>query len=774
MRITRTEVRNYRSIFEHSSTSPGLRLDIADGLNVIVGRNNCGKSNLFRALAAALDPKYQFDPTRDTPGPKAHRYPSIQVWFELDPSDDEEKELLNLAREYEQLATDSSSTRANQNQVVLRVTYAPSDEGPATKRERIVFLDGSDTPAKSGYEMRLNEIVQRLHGLVRFVMISSGESIASVLEGNFREILHTVVQEHMNDEFDRAEEHRQEYIKGLQTELLGPLRATVEELVRKVFPEITDIHLTPTVSDIETTLSKVEIGLEDAVTTPLSQKGTGVRGGVLVAMLQYLAENASKCVVFAVEEPEAFLHPAAQEELREGLESLAARPDVNVLVTTHSPFVISRRDDAISMLLEKDHEGRTSIAAASRGDDQRVAVISGILTEQSLEEVVAAAQAVPSDKRGVLLVEGYGDKHYLELAAQKLGRDDAVADLHIVPSNGCSRMANLAVLMRAATGLPIAILLDNDEAGRNAGSRILNLEDHQTKSKLFSKKDVISYRAVFKDSNFEWEAEDLFDPVLIEEFVDENGGREAIDGSKKRPDNGFHFDLGEEYKIKLSSYLEEHAGAAHCEKWGELLDLIRRQLKLPEAAASTVSTDSGDARTESVETPTQASKPAIDERVLLVSENYGHAEYLRSNVFAGEPGRGISPDVRFIAFYEGGEIRTDVPRVIARHDDLVFDTATADSLAKSKNATDISLASFITDELNSGRRAPGETRQVFLLTRPEDEETIRLSASINNTKVSPKGKPMAWVVRTRMTWVSVLTSGATTTDELDELEEQKK
>ena len=773
MRIIRTEVRNYRSIFEQSSTSPGLRLDIADGLNVIVGRNNCGKSNLFRSLAAALDPNYEFDPSSDTPGPKAHRYPSIQIWFELDPSEDEERQLLDLAREYEELATETASTRADKNQIVLRVTYAPSDDGPATKRERIVFLDGSDTPQATGLTERLSEIVEQLHGLVRFVMVSSGESIASVLEGNFREILHTVVQEHMDDEFDRAEEHRQEYIKGLQTELLGPLRTTVEGLVRRVFPEIKEIYLTPTVSDIETTLSKVQIGLEDAVTTPLAQKGTGVRGGVLVAMLQYLAANASKCVVFAIEEPEAFLHPSAQEDLREGLENLAASPDVNVLVTTHSPFVISRRDDAISVLLEKDHEGRTSVAAKSKGDDQRVAVISGILAEQSLEEVVAAAQAVPADKSGVLLVEGFGDKHYLELAGAKLGRPDAISDLHIVPSNGCSRMANLAVLMRAATELPIAILLDNDEPGRAAASRIAGLQDHQTKSPLFSKKDIISYRAVFKDANFAWEAEDLFDPVLIEEFVDSNGGRDAIDGSKKRPDGGFHFDLGEDYKIKLSSYLEQHAAAEHCEKWGELIDTIRKQLRLPEAAEVKASAKKAPTTSAPAKQPPKATEPAVDERVLLVSQNYGHAEYLRSNVFAGEPGRGISPDVRYIAFYEGGEIRTDIPRVLARHDDLVFDLTTAESLNSSSNETDIALAKFIREELDSGRRAPGETRQVFLLTGPDSDQTVRLGAPITNTKVSPGGKPMAWVVRTRMTWKSVITSGATTTDQLDELEEKK-
>lgn len=93
---------------------------------------------------------------------------------------------------------------------------------------------------------------------------------------------------------------------------------------------------------MERTLSSVEVRLGDVITTGLSDKGTGVRGGVLVAMLQYLAEQSKRSLVLAVEEPEAFLHPGAQEAIRDELVALARRVDVTLLVTTHSPYVISR------------------------------------------------------------------------------------------------------------------------------------------------------------------------------------------------------------------------------------------------------------------------------------------------------------------------------------------------------------------------------------------------------------------------------------------------
>src|SRR5207245_7695906 len=132
----------------------------------------------------------------------------------------------------------------------------------------------------------------------------------SVLEGNFREILHSVIQEHLTEPFARAEQARLEYINGLQNDLLAPLRDRLIDVVHGIFPEINSVGLAPEVSRIESTLSNVDVTLSDAVETPLTLKGTGVRGGVLVAMLRYLADNATNSMVFVLEGPGAFLHPA--------------------------------------------------------------------------------------------------------------------------------------------------------------------------------------------------------------------------------------------------------------------------------------------------------------------------------------------------------------------------------------------------------------------------------------------------------------------------------
>ena len=244
MRLTKVEVRNFRSIFEESSTHAGLKLEIANGLNVLVGKNNCGKSNVFRAIAAALDPAYEFKPQDDIPGPIALRYPSIQVWFTCDPANESDRDLLNSARDYERSATKTDLTRADRNQIVLRVSWAPTDGG-YDKRDRLVFLDGSDDPGAESSASLLAPVVDELRAQVRFVLVSSGESIKSVLEGNFREILHSVVREQLWEEFAIAEQHRKDYVEGLESELLGPLRDEIGGVVERLFPRDPK-HLTRT------------------------------------------------------------------------------------------------------------------------------------------------------------------------------------------------------------------------------------------------------------------------------------------------------------------------------------------------------------------------------------------------------------------------------------------------------------------------------------------------------------------------------------------------
>ena len=212
----------------------------------------------------------------------------------------------------------------------------------------------------------------------------------------------------------------------------------------------------------------------------------------------------------------------------------------------------------------------------------------------------------------------------------------------------------------------------------------------------------------------------------------------------QRPDGGTHFDLDEAHKTQLGAFLEQNLTPDAVALWEQLLGNIRSSLGLPDEAVKRAEPQpSGTDSRHQTEPVNQQPATDADQRVLVVSQNYGHAEYTRSHVYVGESGQ--PADIRYLAFYENGEIRPEIPKVLARHDDLVFDESLIERLTASTNTTDQKLAEYMSAELESGRRAPGDTRQVFLLTEPDDPETLSLPTPIKTRSSAPRdGQWRGW------------------------------
>jgi hypothetical protein len=596
---------------------------------------------------------------------------------------------------------------------------------------------------------------------VRFVLISSGESIESVLEGNFREILHSVVRERLADDFSNAERSRNEYIEGLQDSLLAPLRERLSRDVGELFPEIAATHLTPEVPDIERTLSNVSVSLDDIISTPLSQKGTGVRGGVLVAMLSYLSLNATRSMVFALEEPEAFLHPAAQEDLRDHLEQLASNADVSLLVTTHSPFIVTRAAEGRVFLVAKDTEGRTRIAQQASGDAPHAPLVGDLFREAGLSELLSKSATLPDGTEGVLLVEGDGDVLSLQLAARVVGRPDLLEGVYIRASGGTKKIVVEAIIAKAAANVPVFVLLDNDRDGRDAMGLLCG-----EKFNFQKKKHVTTYADVFpkEHSGFPYEAEDVFAPELIQSFVDEHG-QSVTDGSKKRPDDVFHYDFSQSAKAELEDFLALNARPAHVVRWVELILLIRSRLDMPVVAETA----------EEIVAAAEVSAPLVEtERrrqgtVLVVANKLDNARYTSLGALIIEVDQQIPPGVTHVAFYVDGAIQPTIPKIEADYPGLLFSSSTVEQLRATGKAQDARVASLIEQSLRVEDVLAHLTHRLLLLSRPDDPVTMNLEQPIKNTK-QRNGKPLAWTVGPKVVPLAIVAQQPRTTGEMEKLE----
>src|SRR5262245_22884451 len=102
MKLIKVSVRNFRS-YAAGVSGKASEMEVGDGLNLLIGPNNCGKSNLLRAVALALEDfgGSQFDQDADTPYQRQWARPSITLDFACDPSAAVERTLLRYLDIYE-------------------------------------------------------------------------------------------------------------------------------------------------------------------------------------------------------------------------------------------------------------------------------------------------------------------------------------------------------------------------------------------------------------------------------------------------------------------------------------------------------------------------------------------------------------------------------------------------------------------------------------------------------------------------------------------------
>ncbi|WP_237606266.1 AAA family ATPase [Rhodococcus sp. JG-3] len=574
VRLTHVKISNFRSLVgDHE-------FDLTDGTNFVVGPNNCGKSNLLTAIEMAMDPDAVFDPERDRPassqGVGGWAKSRIVMVFQKTNGSSPEKTLIARALEYEtalrakQGKTTSQQGRTHaENDCVCRVV-AFGAAGARQVSYQAKGLGAVSMPVDSEEHTKLEAQFLRV---LRFGVVHSGQDLRSVLSGKFREILQLVINDHLSAEMVEIDKLRQTYLDGLERKLLKPLREQVQTNVGGMFPEVNLVNLVPSVPTLGQTLSEVGVELGDGATTELTGKGTGLRGAVLVSMLQYLADQSRRSLVLAVEEPEAFLHPGAQELLGAQLQQLAHRSEVTLLVTTHSPHIISRDKKDRIFELTKNQEGHTRLARSANGDDDRAELLGSLYTDAGLARVLDRATKIPEGSRGVVITEGYTDDRFLRYALEAAGKSDLIDGLHFLPANGSKKVVFQAVLAESATDVPVIAIVDFDEMGKKAADR---LEDFGWKKTV----QILSLNA-WPDRckrNHDVEIEDLL-PTAAALLAGKALGDDAHDQTIKCGTDNRHYKFSKEWKEAALERLPQTLQGADCSSMIWLAEEINRRIE---------------------------------------------------------------------------------------------------------------------------------------------------------------------------------------------------
>lgn len=214
---------------------------------------------------------------------------------------------------------------------------------------------------------------------------------------------------------------------------------------------------------------------------PFNRLSTGSLNLLVFALLTYIAElKGDDTVIFAMEEPEIALPPHAQRRLV----NFAVQRMGQVIVTSHSPYVIEKFDPEQIVVLSRDTTGAlTSTNASLPADFKRKKY--GANRRQFAEAVLAHA---------VLVVEGATEAAAFPLVADILDQDPSVDYQHldltgvsIFDAQGDSSVPLYAPLF-AEMGKPVYGIHDTPKVALTA--------DVTAKASKFTRYEVIPHLGV--------------------------------------------------------------------------------------------------------------------------------------------------------------------------------------------------------------------------------------------------------------------------------------
>jgi hypothetical protein len=154
------------------------------------------------------------------------------------------------------------------------------------------------------------------------------------------------------------------------------------------------------------------------------------------------------------------------------------------------------------------------------------------------------------------------------------------------------------------------------------------------------------------------------------------------------------------------------------------------------------------------------------DEVVVVAARFAYPEYLRRSVYVCQAKRTFRDGLTHMGFYANGAIQRHVASIRHQEDLVTFSRQEAAS-RRSGSETDRQVGEVIELLLADGPREEGEQYQVFLLSGPEDPDTIRLDRPITNDTVTESGRPWAWTLNQRYVSLTDLTRpGVTVTSQL--------
>lgn len=426
-----------------------LSLRFKNGLNVIVGPNNAGKTAVVDALRVLLSASDEGNPrlteldlhvasdgTKSTEATFTFTFRDLSIDQEADfmtalrPRNGDDGKLI----EYEAQFTVQYTQTEPGSRLKLRRWVGEHSENLLSsdmlEELRAIYLQPLRDPAlglRPGRMSQLSKLVQRL----------STPEQQDALEARLTKFEDDLMAEPPVSSTNEA-------IKLRHISMLG------EELA-----QILKLELSP--SDFVRFASRVGLSVAGM---EVEQNGLGFNNLIYMAVvLSELALNtqASYCALI-VEEPEAHLHPQLQAVLLDYLRAVETptkgQRAVQVFVTSHSPHFAALADlDSICCIYQGPRGPATFAPRDATFKDTK---------KEKLQRYLNVTRAELFFARRLVLVEGTAELFILEALAKKAGINLRKHSVSIISTDGLNFDAFLPLFGADAMQIPVAVVTDAD------------------------------------------------------------------------------------------------------------------------------------------------------------------------------------------------------------------------------------------------------------------------------------------------------------------------
>ena len=436
-RVTHLEIEGYRSI------SDPIEIDFPEGQPlVLVGENNAGKSNIASCLDLILGDRWpgSWNPEpHDFYGHDTSR--PVRIAVEVEGVSEDNRRVDQLILEHIDGTTSINAELADGRKKFPR---------DATRRQIGCVMLGADR--RLSYQLSYGSqwtLLSRLMSRFHKALISEPDRQRQLREHfeTLTEIFEAV------PEYARFSEQLAAEVRTLSGNMLYALE--VEFSAYDPSNYFHALRVLPRLQGVPRTFAELGTGQEQILALSF----------VYAYAAAFGAQGSG--LILVIEEPEAHLHPLAQEWLATQLDRYQDA-GVQVVVTTHSPAFLSLRHlDGLVLVRKSDAASpSTTIQVTSQvlADhcQQRGAAMATPHTILDYYDVAATTEIRSGFfARAVVLVEGPSDAFAIPVLSRRLGLDLTAAGIGCIPVGGKGNLAKWWRLF-TAYGIPIYVIFDND------------------------------------------------------------------------------------------------------------------------------------------------------------------------------------------------------------------------------------------------------------------------------------------------------------------------